>query len=97
MEIWNNSDVGNIIVYKNKGNFNAELMETIAICKVFPNSTSLGVVDYPIELSSRYHLISLYKEKKKCREKHLNHPGDWYLKGKVSEQEAGVLEKLARG
>jgi hypothetical protein len=96
MEYWNEEDIGNVIVYLKKGNFNSDLKETIAICKVFPNSTSLGVVDYPIELSSRYHLISLYKEKKKCKERHLNHPGDWYLKNKASKEEAGVLEKLAR-
>lgn len=96
MEIWKDSDIGKIIVYRKPFNDPLYPKETFAICRTYPESDFLGVIDYPIELSSRYQIIQILKNKEKLDESNLLQSGEWCPKGEVSKEELSVLEKISK-
>ncbi len=96
MEIWKGSDIGKIIVYRRSFNDTLHSKETFAICKTYPKSDFLGVIDYPIELSSRYQIIKILKNKEKLDESSLLQAGEWCSQGEVSKEELSVLEKISK-
>ena len=95
MENWDQLDIGKIINYRKKVNDNLDSKETFAICRIYPKSDFLGVIDYPIELSSRYQVINISRNKERFNESALEYPGDWHFNGEVSKAELSVLEKIS--
>jgi len=95
MKNWKKSDIGKIIAYKSSNESN--LYEKVAICTVYPkNSKTIGVLDYPIALTSKFALLGLVKAQEKNDKFLMEKVGDWYFMGYASKEEKGVLEKIAK-
>jgi len=95
MEPWIETDIGNILVYRKAGEDNSN--EKVAIFEVYGNSLdSIGVIDYPISLKSKFALLGLLKCQEKKSKEHLKSAGDWYLAGIASQDEMNVLYKLKK-
>ncbi len=96
MENWNNSDIGRIIRYRNKINEEVDSLEEYAIFKTYPKTDFIGVIEYPISLSSKYKVSKILRKNEKLTENELNNSGEWHFKGKVSKDELSVLERIAK-
>jgi hypothetical protein len=106
MKRWRKSDIGKIIVYKSKSELGELKNEKIVIYDVnskVPNT--VGFVEYPITLNSEVYpriltskigLVGIYKNQKKKSEEYLENEGDWCFIDKVSKDEMGELERIAK-
>jgi hypothetical protein len=100
-------NIGDIILYKSKSELGGELKnERFAIYSadsIVPNT--IGFIEYPIKYDSKIYppvLISKFgkmgvlKNQQKESEEYLQKAGDWCFAGKVSKDEMGELERIAK-
>jgi hypothetical protein len=107
MKRWKKSDIGKIIVYKKQMSLSSKLEDEkiiiYSVNKKIPNT--VGFVEYPISLSSKIHtpyisskigLVGIVKSQRKESPEYLEKAGDWCFIDKVSKDEMGELEKIAK-
>lgn len=97
MSGWNKLDIGKIIVYKSKPEIGTRLTnETVAIYDIYSKFPDMiRGINYPIAFPSKVtSVIGLVKDQEK--EEYLKQPGDWCFLGRVSIDEMGELERIAK-
>lgn len=104
MKHWKKSDIGSVILYRKVGGLKEN--DKIVIYNVnLETPNTVGFVEYPIALNSKIYspllnskigLVGIVKNQKKYDEKYLEKAGDWCFIDKVSKDERGVLEIIAK-
>ncbi len=88
---WDYSDVGNVIIYRGESG----LDEKIAVYNVdLRVKNTVGFVEYPFNGKILFGHVGIIKDNQKQNRGFLKNPGDWYLVGRVSEEELKRLDGL---
>lgn len=106
MKNWKKADIGKRIIYRRAKLEDNEVIIQDANPNV-PNTISfaeypiifepkIGVIQAPIGLKSKIGFAYAVKNQKKRSKEYLKEVGDWCLVDKVSKDEMGVLEIIAK-
>jgi hypothetical protein len=101
MKNWKSSDIGKVIIYKEKTGVNNKVV-IYNVNKKVPNT--ICFVEYPITLNSEIYppiltsklgIVGIVKSQKKENDKYLENAGDWCFIDRVSNDEMRELERIA--
>ena len=106
MKRWKESDVGKRIIYRGQGLENNEVIiydtnrdvpNTIRFVE-YPLTLNheVSVIQSPIALKSKIGMAGIIKSQEKKSKEYFEKAGDWCFVDRVSKDEMGVLEILAK-